>query len=858
MKIHFHLIASAVLILITGHAYAITQKDLNAMAANLQVKYTVVDNRPDKLCNPKQTDGICFRAEITLTAPQGIDHKDWAMYFSHTSPVQSTVSEEFKIEHINGDLHRIVPTEGFRGFAPGETKAIGLRADYWHLSETDRMPNYYLAAEGLKPSVIKSTQPLLDPETGLEVLPHVVPVTDVERQFKRSAEDRTQWATATVLYKRNHDVAGDPPPVESAIVPTPSKVMVDTDRAKLNLARGIALKLENIQRSEIEPALQRLARFGVAQARNGVPVAIKVTAGSLPAEAYVLDIGADRIDIGAGDASGAFYALQSLVALLMPGSTEVPVMKVEDEPRYSFRGMHLDVARNFHGKQFVLNLLDQMAAYKLNKFHLHLADDEGWRLYIPGLPELIEIGSKRCHDLSETACLLPQLGSGPHADAPVNGFYSIADYRDILKAASARYIQVIPSLDMPGHSRAAIKAMEARYRKLTAQGKQEEAERYLLSEFEDKTVYSSIQHYHDNTINVCKPSAYTFIGKVIDEMQKMHADAGQPLTRYHIGADETAGAWVESPLCKAFMQEHGIAKPELLGGYFIEQVAVMLEQKGIEAGAWSDGLSHTRTEHMPKKVQANAWSALFWEGHKLTHELANRGWDVIISTPDVLYFDFPYLADPKERGYYWGSRHTDTRQVFDFMPDNLPVHAEMWGDRQDLPMRMNDTAPLKKGVQFVGMQGHLWSETIRTDEQAEYMIFPRLLPLAERAWHKADWELPYNYAGANYDQHSGHFTSQLRAHRDRDWRIFANVLGRKELPKLDRVGIDYRIPTVGAQRISKRLYANIAIPGLPIQYRVDSGEWQLYTRPVRIDNKTVEVRALSADGRRAGRSLLVP
>ena len=137
--------------------------------------------------------------------------------------------------------------------------------------------------------------------------------------------------------------------------------------------------------------------------------------------------------------------------------------------------------------------------------------------------------------------------------APASGYLTRADYIEILKAAKARQIEVIPSFDMPGHSRAAILAMKARARRLIAEGKPEEAARYRLDEPDDKTVYSSIQHYNDNTLNVCLPSTYAFIGTVIDSLKAMHQEAGLPLRIYHIGADETAGAWKDLPACHAFM-----------------------------------------------------------------------------------------------------------------------------------------------------------------------------------------------------------------------------------------------------------------------------------------------------------------
>src|SRR5690606_37429638 len=150
------------------------------------------------------------------------------------------------------------------------------------------------------------------------------------------------------------------------------------------------------------------------------------------------------------------------------------------------------------------------------------------------------------------------------------------DYIELVRYADARHIQVLPSFDMPGHSRAAVQSMEARYRRLMAEGKADEANLYRLVEPEDTTQYKSIQTYTDNTLNVCIPATYRFLDKVLDEVIAMHETAGQPLTRYHIGADETAGAWVESPACKALMAETGL-EPKQLGGLFIEKVSQGLE-----------------------------------------------------------------------------------------------------------------------------------------------------------------------------------------------------------------------------------------------------------------------------------------
>jgi hexosaminidase len=235
---------------------------------------------------------------------------------------------------------------------------------------------------------------------------------------------------------------------------------------------------------------------------------------------------------------------------------------------------------------------------------------------------------------------------------------------------------------------------------------------------------------------------------------------------------------------------------------------------------------------------------------------------VVLSTPDVLFLDFPYEADPKESGYYWGSRQTNTRKVFGFMPENLPANAETAVNAFNLPVAMDDTPtsehqPLAEGVRFEGMQAQLWAEVVRRPQTAEAMLFPRLLAVAERAWHRAEWEVPYDPGGAHYDRDSGFLTAERRALRDREWQAFANALGRKELAKLDRLGVHYRVPTVGARRSGGRLEANVIFPGLAIEYRSSDGPWQRYAEPVAVGGE-VTVRARSADGSRPGRSLEVP
>lgn len=846
------------------------QADIDNIANDLDVKYRMISNTRTEYCDAKVGNGACFEVELSFTATEAIYVKGWSIYFSQISPVQSSISDEFKVTHLNGDIHEISLLETFSGFKANETKKIIFRAGFWMLSETDALPNYIVSADDLQAKTIISTQTIIDKESGIETLPFVQPFTDELKQFKRTSTDETKWLTSKSLYQRNAEgVNSDLLPLrsfEKSIIPTPKLAIFDKNNAFVDISNGLTVDFSNVKKSDVNAALARLEMLGIKQSKNGFPITLHIHPNkSKPIGSYKLLVGEKGINVIGVDGSGVFNGLQSLASLYTVGQQTLPVVNVDDEPHYSFRGMLVDVARNFHSKEFILSLLDQMAAYKLNKLHLHLGDDEGWRLEIPTLPELTDISSKRCFDKSEQHCLISQLGAGVDSRSLVNGFYSVADYQEILQSATARHIQVIPSLDMPGHSRAAIKAMTARYNKYLTLEDKEKAMQFLLEDFEDKTQYSSVQFYNDNTLNVCLESTYDFILEVMTQVKKMHSDAGQPLTRYHIGADETAGAWLESPACKKFVAKNdkGVTNTNELGAYFIERIAGILFKLNIETAGWSDGIAHTRKENMPTIVQANSWDTLSWGGHNKVHALVKRDWEVVLSSPDVLYFDFPYEADPKEHGYYWASRHTNTEKIFQFMPDNLPVHAEVWLDREDHPYTVDDTElPLAKGETVLGIQGQLWSENSRTDDVVEHKVFPRLLALAERAWHLPVWAVPYNHAGGIYSQKTQNFTKNLKKSRDNEWRFFAQSLGRKEFIKLELAGINYRLPTVGAIIEQGVLKANIAFPGLGIEYQLQNSQgkeilWEQYNRPVKVKGP-VSIRSRTVNGLRSGRITKVP
>ena len=318
-------------------------------------------------------------------------------------------------------------------------------------------------------------------------------------------------------------------------------------------------------------------------------------------------------------------------------------LKADDAPRFSYRGIFLDVGRNFHSKTAILRMLDQMSAWKINVFHFHLTDDEGWRIEIPGLPELTEVGSRRCHDLKEQRCLLPQLGSGPFSDNNGSGYFSRDDYIEIVKFAEARGIQVLPEVDMPAHARAAVIAMEARYQHLMNAGRAKEASEYRLVDPGDNSNTTSVQLYDRTSyLNPCLTSSLHFANKVISEIQLMHREAGQPLRSWHFGGDEAknirlgvgytdikhpeAGKgqldlsredqpWAKSQVCHAMIASGKVSDLGHLPSYFAVKVSELVKKHGIERmQAWQDGLKNAQDAHAfaTPEVAVNFWDTLYW------------------------------------------------------------------------------------------------------------------------------------------------------------------------------------------------------------------------------------------------------
>ncbi|MFD1561183.1 family 20 glycosylhydrolase [Paraburkholderia silviterrae] len=745
----------------------------------------------------------CARGRLILenNGTQNLAAGGWTLYVHSIRRLLSIDNASIALRHITGDLYALTPAKGAFTLAPGARLEVPFVAEYWFYRFSDMPPRAYVSVDGATPAVLAQND--TDDETRyVTALP---PGPDDAAAFKATP--------AQVLRAREEAQALSP--AQFAARPIPAVLREQTGDGDAQI-QGVELALPALGAGELAALEARAATLGLAGG-TAMRVSGQVAPAALPADiaisgGYRLTISRDAVNIDAYDAAGLYYGVQTLFSLIPAGGGRVPAMTIEDAPRYPHRGMMVDLARNFRQPATLRRLIDQMSAYKLNRLHLHLSDDEGWRIEIPGLPELTAIGGQRCHDLEENRCLLPQLGSGPDNQSG-GGYLSRSDYVALVRYAAARHIEVIPEIDMPAHARAAVVSMEARYRKLRAAGNEDAANAYRLLDPQDTSNTLSVQFYDRRSyLNPCVPGARNFANKVIAEIAAMHREAGAPLTVWHFGGDEAKnillGAgfqasdgtdpgkgrinlasqdqpWARSPQCAALLRQGKIASTDALPTMFARNVSQAVNDNGIATmAAWQDGLKHANgpQDFATRNVMVTLWDTLFWGAADSARKSSEQGYRTVLALPDYLYLDFPYTTAQQERGYYWGSHATDSFKVFSLAPDNLPQNAEIMADRDGQPFEITASGAASR---LEGMQGQAWGEVMRTDTQFEYMVYPRLLALAERAWHRADWERPYR-EGERYKL--GETDKVDKAALARDWAGFMNAVQSRELPKLARSG----------------------------------------------------------------------
>ncbi|HVQ30361.1 MAG TPA: family 20 glycosylhydrolase, partial [Vicinamibacteria bacterium] len=617
--------------------------------------------------------GAASRAAFTLTNRdvKPLASRGWAIYFSALhEPRPGSVQGGVTIEAVTGDFQRIVPKADFPGVAPGQT------VEFEYL--TSPLSNVSFAPAG--PYIVFDDAP----RKGYPLKDYVA--LPFSRPKPPGLDPRlTRQEALSALDEAVRDIPlADLPPV----FPTPITVEKRVGQLRLDTLPSVQAAPE--LKAEAEVAAEYLRPYFAKGGPASPTVAVRLETGLVPGaaspEAYEMVVDPrEGVRIVGNSAAGVFHGLQSLRSLLPVDASAagltLPALRVVDAPRFVYRGLMLDVARNFQPKATVLRAIDLMARYKLNALHLHLTDDEGWRVEIPSLPELTSVGSRRGHTLDSSAHLPPAWGSGPEVDRPFgSGFYSRSEYGEILKYAAARHIEVIPEIEMPGHARAAIKAMEARFRTLTEAGDPGGAQRFLLSEKSDRSSYTSAQLYHDNVMNVALPSTYAFIERVVGDLVTLHRDAGVPLLHLHMGGDEVpAGVWEGSPAAQAYLKEHHLETVDDLWFVFYGRVEQILKAHGLPLSGWEEigvrkARINGRATNVPNLDFADrGWRAYVWNNvpgwgaEDLAYRMANSGYKVVFCPVSNLYFDMAANINPDEPGLHWGG-YVDVNKPFEFIP----------------------------------------------------------------------------------------------------------------------------------------------------------------------------------------------
>jgi hexosaminidase len=413
---------------------------------------------------------------------------------------------------------------------------------------------------------------------------------------------------------------------------------------------------------------------------------------ALSPEAYALDFG-DMVTLTHGGPAGRQYALTALAQLLFGARARQTMFRfpatgaIADEPRYGWRGCHLDVSRQFYPVADVIRLIDILAWYRMNVFHWHLSDDEAWRLEIKAFPTLTTLGVLRGPDEP----MLPQLGNGAE---PVGGFYSQDDIRAIVAHASSLHVEVVPEIDIPGHSTAMLVALPE-----------------LADGQEAPDSYRSVQGFPNNALNPAVEATYAVLGKVFDEMVALF-----PSRLIHIGGDEVASnTWMASPLALKLMKDEGIEGTFGLQSYFMKRIQQMLKDRGRSLAGW-DEVSHGGG------VAPEGTLLMAWQKPEVGVELATQGYDVVMTPGQAYYLDMVQDEAFQEPGASWAGT----------VPPHHTYAYEAVGDFPEaLKARMR------------GVQACIWSEHFLNRDYFNHLVFPRLAAIAEAAWtpsERKDWQ----------------------------------------------------------------------------------------------------------------------
>ena len=420
----------------------------------------------------------------------------------------------------------------------------------------------------------------------------------------------------------------------------------------------------------------------------------------LKEEAYTLSVTPKSIKVLASSQAGFFYGVMTLMQLMNPEiwspiqlrtvdqTWTVDACSVDDLPRFAWRGMMLDSARHFFSVPYVKKFIDRMAQDKLNRFHWHLSDDEGWRIEIKRYPLLTKVGATRGPNSKLPYSLFPTL-PGPK-DKPYTGYYTQTQIKDIVAYAKKRSVEILPEIDLPAHAKAATVAYP-----------------HLLLNPKDSSDYRSVQKVHNNTIDAGLESSYQFIDGLIEELTTLF-----PYPYIHMGGDEVpSGAWVGSPSVKLLMKTYNLQNSSEVQGYFFQRVDAILAKHNRTLIAWQE--AKRNNSQLRKETVFIAW-----RGNKSVKRLLKSTNNLLLAPATYFYYDQQYVKVKGELGHTWAGP-TDTKELYSYQTQQL-----------------KGLASSKSAI--YGLHSCLWSEHAHSEAIADYLVWPRALAFSELAWSPVD------------------------------------------------------------------------------------------------------------------------
>lgn len=577
------------------------------------------------------------------------------------------------------------------------------------------------------------------------------------------------------------------------LIPQPVELQQLSGHFTLTKASVIAYK-QSESRSVAEMLARKLSvatgfSLSARQATAGaIHLHLNKTANpQLGNEGYVLEVMPLGIKLTANQPTGLYYGVQTLLQLfptdiesttVVKRTWSAPSVRITDYPRFGWRGMMFDVSRHFFTKEEIKHQIDNLSRLKFNTFHWHLTDDEGWRIEIKSLPKLTSVGAWRVPRIGDFGELAPPKDGEAATDG---GFYTQDDIREIIRYAQERHVTIVPEIDVPGHSMAAIAA----YPELSCT-KDPNTKVNPGSKFSEWYANGTFKMLIDNTLNPSDEKVYEFLDKVFTEVATLF-----PNPYIHVGGDECYhGYWENDPNCKALMQKMNLKNGEELQSYFMKRVEQILKTKGKKMLGWD--------EILEGGIAPEA-TVMSWRGVKGGIEAAKMGHDVVMTPTMFTYIDY-MQGDPTLEPYIYSTLRLKTCYGFEPVPDGVDAKY------------------------ILGGQANLWTEAINTPSYAEYMMFPRCWALSEVYWSPKsvkNWDSfvtrmetqfeRADLAGINY-AHSAY--DPIVKPENKDGKLMVTL--DAEIPGLD---IFYTIDDAVPSRYSPKYTQPVEIPEGPVTLR---------------------------------------